>query len=41
MNLDRTLCGHCGFVVAVGTECPLCQHDFDDGDVPAEAPDAT
>lgn len=31
MSTERTPCGHCGFTVPVGEQCPLCEHDLETG----------
>lgn len=37
MSTGRTRCGHCGFVVPAGDECPLCEHDLEAAGFPATA----
>lgn len=37
MNAKRTRCGHCGFVVPAGEECPLCEQELKTAGFPANA----
>jgi len=38
MSVERTRCGHCGFVVvSTDATCPLCEHDLETADFPTSA----